>query len=409
LQATLNGNVNPKGISTSYYFKYGKTTSDELTTPESSAGSGQGSVGASKNVTLEPGTTYHYRIVAHSEGGTVEGSNQEFKTPGPVEAVTSAASSITEEQVVLNGTVNPRGYDAKYYFEYGPSTGYGSKSKPEGEAGSGASAVLASAPIMSLEPGMTYHYRLVASSGGVTSYGEDKTFSSMSTPAPSLAPGGRWDSFYRGSNGALEFWEANGSKWTLQWLGLPGEMVGNPAPIKFSNGEMDVFFRGSNGKLDFWWWNGSKWAPLQWLGAENSVAGDPVPFLTPAGRLDVFYRGSSGALEFWELNGSKWELQWLGSPDATVGDPAPIEFSNGEMDVFFRGSNGKLYFWWWNGSKWALQWLGSENSVASNPAPFITPGGQLDVFFGGNKGALEFWEASGSKWTLQWLGSEGAM
>ena len=90
LQATLNGSVNPNGLDTHYYFKYGKTTSYGSYVPAppgNDAGSGLSSVGENATVTgLEPGTTYHYRIIATSAGGTEEGKDQEFKTPTPVVA-----------------------------------------------------------------------------------------------------------------------------------------------------------------------------------------------------------------------------------------------------------------------------------------------------------------------------------
>jgi hypothetical protein len=91
MQATLNGSINPRGTDTHYYFKYGTSTSYGSVTGEGDAGSGTSGVGKSNAVTLSPGTTYHYRIVASNTGGTTEGSDEQFTTPGPVEAVTSAA------------------------------------------------------------------------------------------------------------------------------------------------------------------------------------------------------------------------------------------------------------------------------------------------------------------------------
>ncbi|HSZ70413.1 MAG TPA: hypothetical protein VK756_08625 [Solirubrobacteraceae bacterium] len=184
LQAQLNGNVDPKGSSTTYYFQYGKTTSYGSTTSEGNAGSGMTSVGENTTVILEPGTIYHYRIVAHNEYGTVEGGDQEFKTPGPVEAVTSAASGVMEEQAVLNGAINPRGYDAKYYFQYGKTTSYGLVTA-ESDAGSGSSSVPETATATKLAADTLYHYRLVGTSGGVTSYGADQQFTTQEEPSSS--------------------------------------------------------------------------------------------------------------------------------------------------------------------------------------------------------------------------------
>ncbi len=66
--------------------------------------------------------------------------------PLPPEASTSAASSITEEQATLNGTVNPKGTTTHYHFQYGTTTAYGS-STSEGNAGSSTSSVPESATV----------------------------------------------------------------------------------------------------------------------------------------------------------------------------------------------------------------------------------------------------------------------
>ncbi len=60
-------------------------------------------------------------------------------TPLPPEASTGAASEVQLTQAKLNGTVNPKGTNTHYYFQYGTTTSYGS-STPEGNAGSGLRA-----------------------------------------------------------------------------------------------------------------------------------------------------------------------------------------------------------------------------------------------------------------------------
>ena len=70
--ATLQGTVNPEGLSTTYQFEYGKTTSygTKVPTTAKSAGSGTSGVAVSEAIAgLEAGTTYHYRVVATSGAG----------------------------------------------------------------------------------------------------------------------------------------------------------------------------------------------------------------------------------------------------------------------------------------------------------------------------------------------------
>jgi uncharacterized repeat protein (TIGR01451 family) len=79
--ATLNGTVNPNGLSTTYYFEWGKTTAYGNTSPATpaSAGSGWGNVAVSTNLTgLTQNTTYHYRLAATNSMGTTYGVDMSF-------------------------------------------------------------------------------------------------------------------------------------------------------------------------------------------------------------------------------------------------------------------------------------------------------------------------------------------
>ena len=92
--------------------------------------------------------------------------------------ITGSASSVTLNSATLNGTVNPNGEATTYYFEYGTDTNYGSTTSSV-SAGSGTSAVSVNDSISGLSSDTTYHYRLVATNSEGTSYGDDKTFSTV--------------------------------------------------------------------------------------------------------------------------------------------------------------------------------------------------------------------------------------
>lgn len=78
LQATLN----PRGASTTYWFKYGKTSAYGLNTKSQQAGSGTASIGVSADLSsLTPKTTYHFCIAASNAYGTDVGTDQTFTTP----------------------------------------------------------------------------------------------------------------------------------------------------------------------------------------------------------------------------------------------------------------------------------------------------------------------------------------
>jgi photosystem II stability/assembly factor-like uncharacterized protein len=78
--ATLNGSLDPHGLTTSVHFEYGTTTSYGLTTaPQSQSGNTYRNVSANIS-SLNANTVYHFRIVATNAAGTRHGSDRTFRT-----------------------------------------------------------------------------------------------------------------------------------------------------------------------------------------------------------------------------------------------------------------------------------------------------------------------------------------
>lgn len=104
-------------------------------------------------------------------------------TPG---ATTDPATNVAATSATLNGTVFPNKENTTYYFEYGTSTAYGSRTPDQGPTGGNAGKAV-SADITGLAPSTTYHYRVVAvnpsAPGGV--FGNDVTFTTL---APGQQP-----------------------------------------------------------------------------------------------------------------------------------------------------------------------------------------------------------------------------
>jgi hypothetical protein len=185
--ATVAGTVNPGGVSTTWYVDYGTSTSYGSKSASASAGAGTSDASVSASLTgLTPGTTYHYRVTATSTAGTAHGSDGIFTTPAPPGVVTGAASGVTPTGATLHGSVDGNGRATTYWFEYGTSTGYGSKTA-EHSAGSGSNSVAESVSISGLQPGHTYHFRIVANSDGGTSNGADATFTTNGAPSVSTS------------------------------------------------------------------------------------------------------------------------------------------------------------------------------------------------------------------------------
>ncbi len=393
LQATLNGTVNANGTPlSSCHFDYGTSPSYGFSAPCSGPESGE-----SATVSLTPGTTYHFRIVAANASGFANGYDETFTTPGPVEAVNGAATGVSQISATLNGNVNPRGYDAKYYFQYGDTAGYGSTTA-EGDAGSGTGAVPVGMTVNTLTPATLYHYRLVATSGGVTSYSADATFYSLA-----------WeDVFYRGVTGGLQNWYWNGTMWSYAPIGPENVIVGTPSAVLLPEGHIDVFYRSIHGGLQNWLWNGSTWSYSP-IGPENAMAGDPHAIALPGGQMDVFYRGTDGGLKNWYWSTVNWSYGGIGPEHAMAGEPSPIALPEGRIDVFYRGTDGGLKNWYWSTPTWTYGSIGSGNAMAGDPFALALSGGHIDVFYRGVGGGLQNWYWSSPSWSYGALGSEGAM
>ncbi len=181
-KAALHGSVDPNGLSTTWFFEYGKTTGYGTKTPSANAGSGTSSQGVSVLVqSLEAGVTYHFRLVATSSAGTSRGSDGTFTTDAPPSVKTGVTQSVTAVSAVVTGTINPRGRASNVWFEYGTSTAYGSKTATQ-SAGFGTSDMTVSATISGLGIGKTYHYRIVGQSDAGTVHGADASFRTSSAP-----------------------------------------------------------------------------------------------------------------------------------------------------------------------------------------------------------------------------------
>jgi phosphodiesterase/alkaline phosphatase D-like protein len=182
--ANLTGSVDPQGQSTTYYFQYGTTTAYGSQSSPSSAGAGTAYTVVSAAVGgLTPATTYHYRLVATNPTGTSFGADKAFTTarapitPPPI-AKTGVAQGITASSATLTGTANPKGTATTYYFQYGRTAAYGAVTST-GNAGSGGNGVSVAAAISGLSRDTTYHYRLIVTNAGGTSFGADTSFATV--------------------------------------------------------------------------------------------------------------------------------------------------------------------------------------------------------------------------------------
>jgi hypothetical protein len=173
---TLNGSLNPHGLSTTFHFQYGTTTNYGLTTaPQTQTGNTSRPVSANIN-SLAAHTTYHFRIVASNTSGTRFGSDRTLTTltmTGPPVVTTNPATNVTASSARLNGTLDPHGLSTTVYFQYGTTTSYGSTTPNQAKTGNNYQNL--SAIISGLSAHTTYHFRIVANNTAGTRYGSDRT------------------------------------------------------------------------------------------------------------------------------------------------------------------------------------------------------------------------------------------
>ncbi|MGO9972445.1 MAG: hypothetical protein ACLP01_06475 [Solirubrobacteraceae bacterium] len=169
-----------------------------------SATSSQGSCAGSRTVVcalgqLAPGASATVTIAGTAGGARplVNTASVSGEQPDPNTAnnVATATTTVVEPPAVstgpgigvpriyglVTGVVNPEGLATSYHFEYGTSSAYGHTTTTT-SAGAGANDRFVEVVLTRLQPGRTYHYRLVASNAAGTTFGADRTLRTTSGP-----------------------------------------------------------------------------------------------------------------------------------------------------------------------------------------------------------------------------------
>jgi Tol biopolymer transport system component len=181
--ATLEGTVNAEGQPlTSCTFEYGTSGFYGQSVPchpdPAEIGSGSTPVPVSAEITgLQPGTEYHYRLVAGNASVSIRGQDQTLFTPTVPSIDSASVKDLAASSGDLTAQINPKGADTTYRFEYGTSTSYGtSVPVPDGDIGAGTGDQTVTVHLTGLQANTGYHFRVIAqNSVGVTT-GVDHTF-----------------------------------------------------------------------------------------------------------------------------------------------------------------------------------------------------------------------------------------
>jgi subtilisin family serine protease len=316
--ATLNGTVNPNGLSTTYYFQWGTTASYGNSTSSQSAGSGTSPIVVSANLSsLTMSSIYHYRLVGTNSSGTIYGSDMTFTTlgpPGSASLVTPwGTMALTSPTFYWNAVSNA----TQYNLYVNDSTG-----------------------------NKVNQWYTAAQAGCVSGTGI-----CSATPSSILAQGsGDWKIQTQNSWG-LGPWSSI----------LNFTIVASATKVDFnSDGQADILWRNkTSGAVAVWYMTGTPAAfssaamiypsaPLDWdIAGTGDFNGD--------GQTDILWRNkTSGAVAVWYMNGSilsstaliyqgvdlDWEIVGTG------------DFNNdGKTDLLWKNKkNGNVAVWYMNGS-----------------------------------------------------------
>jgi lysophospholipase L1-like esterase len=92
--------------------------------------------------------------------------------------LTGASSGVGARSAVVTGAVNPNGVPATWRAQYGPTSAYGARTDWHDLQSAGTELNIGD-KLHALRPGTTYHYRLIASNRFGTSYGQERTFTTL--------------------------------------------------------------------------------------------------------------------------------------------------------------------------------------------------------------------------------------
>jgi hypothetical protein len=125
---------------------------------------------------------YHYRVKATNANGWNHTFDNIVHTVAVLKAQTGDVTNLTSTSATFNGSLDPDGMATTYRFQYGLDTNYDLETESS-SAGSGTGPVtLSPIDVAKLQPGRTYHYRLVAENSLGTTFAQDRTFTVPARP-----------------------------------------------------------------------------------------------------------------------------------------------------------------------------------------------------------------------------------
>jgi hypothetical protein len=201
-------------------------------------------------------------------------------------------SGVGSSNATLNAQIDPNGSSTSYYWEYGPSEAYGSKT-PEVLLGEGESELPATAHLEGLATNSEYHFRVVAVGEAGTEHGTDTTFRTLPISPLGLPDGRVYEmvsSFGSAQNGTAQVYTPNVHGRNLALAeGIPTELPFEVA----ADGEAAAYAgdpsSGGNGK-------GGNNSGNEYMATRLAGGGWRQVNIQPLGKYSTFYQAFSSDL-----------------------------------------------------------------------------------------------------------------
>jgi hypothetical protein len=305
-------------------------------------------------------------------------------------AETNAATGVGASEATLTGVVNPEGSETKYYFEYGKTTGYGTKTV-EVSAGAGTGSLEVSKTITGLESGALYHYRIVATSSYGTTDGADRTVTPGWTVQATPNPEGAKEAGLGGTScasstnceaaGAYESSSSvvltlaerwSGAKWETQATpnpeGAKGSYLEGVSCTSSTSCEAVGTYYNSSGRLVTLaeQWNGTKWEIQSTPNPEGSQFNELTHVSCVSSTMceatGIALNSSTHYVPLAEVwNGAKWEIQSIPNPEGAekaILETVSCASSSACEAIGYDEGSGHGHWAFaerWNGSTWEVQ------------------------------------------------------
>ena len=190
---SVYGTVNPENAAGGWFFQYGLTTNYGLVTSPNALASGSVPVRVTNSLAgLDPGTLYHFQLVATNGLGTRGGGDLTFTSPASLPALgQQPPSGIGRSNATLNVLVTPNDVATTVFFSWGATTNYGMTNALV--VGSGTDVLPVADALTNLATYTLYHYQVTAINSAGATTGSDQTFYTLA-PAVNgpLSPVAYW-------------------------------------------------------------------------------------------------------------------------------------------------------------------------------------------------------------------------